>query len=111
MSWSTEIPMPPFRGSQYPSSHGVVLSISVTDASGNTTALEWAAPSTLEDLEQALGSLVSEALSPLVIPYASLKGSLMLSFSLNLDTMRWDSQEPNRGSDTGIDSSKTSAES
>lgn len=96
-----ETPKRPFSVSAYPTSHGVELSISDTDASGNTVVLTWAAPNTLEDLERVLGSMVLKIWFPQEIQSRLLKESWTGSFYASLDIPQLGSPERSLGNDTG----------
>jgi len=110
MTRSMEIPKQPFSVSAYPTSRGVELSISATDASGRTTVVRWAVPSTLDDLARLLGYTALTIWFPPGTQSRLLKESWTGSFYASLDTPQSDSQEQNLGSDIGTDSLRTFSE-
>ena len=107
MKGSTETAKLPFSVSAYPTSQGVELSISASDASGTTNVVRWAVPSTLDDLARLLGYTALTIWFPQETLSRLLKESWTGSFYASLDTPQSDSLEPNPGSDTGTDSLKT----
>lgn len=94
-----------------PTSPDRVLSICVIDAYGSTTVEKWAVPSISAGLDPLYESLAWRISYLLATRSQSPKASWTASFYGSLDTLVVDFQGPNRGSDTGTDSLRTSAES